>query len=113
MKRSYFIVMKELKKLLGARIKELRKERNLTQEQFAELLNIDFRSLSHIECGDTFPSKNLAEIASAFHMSISELLNFEHHKYTIAEMKEQIRQNLDYISDKEIITIFRLITAMR
>ena len=105
--------MKETRRLLGLRIKELRKERNLTQEQFAELAHIDFRSLSHIECGDIFPSKSLADIASAFGITISELLDFEHCRFTIDEMKEYISKSLQCISDKEITTLFRFVKAMK
>lgn len=105
--------MEETKKLLGLRIKQLRKERNLTQEKFAELAHIDFRSLSHIECGDTFPTKSLADIASAFNMSIAELFDFDYHKYTIDEMKNYICENLNNITNEEISTVFRLIKAMK
>ena len=105
--------MKETKRLLGLRIKELRKERNLTQDQFAELANIDFRSLSHIECGDTFPTKSLSDIAKAFNISISELLDFEHHKYSIEEMKDYIHNSIDNISEKDITIIFRMIKSMK
>lgn len=105
--------MKETKKLLGLRIKKLRKERNLTQEQFAELAHIDFRSLSHIECGDTFPTKSLSDIAAAFNMTIAELFDFNYHKYTLEEMKEYICNNINNISENEIITVFRLIKSMK
>ncbi len=105
--------MKEIKRLLGLRIKELRKNKNLTQEQLAEIAHIDFRSLSHIECGDTFPTKSLVDIANAFNITISELLDFEHVKYSIQEMKEYIQKNLDNIPEQEIVTLFRFIKAMK
>lgn len=57
--------MNDIKKLLGKRIKELRKAQGISQQQLAELANIDQRNLSHIECGDTFPSRVLLEISSA------------------------------------------------
>lgn len=44
------------KKLLGKRIKEIRKQKNLTQEQLAELIQIETGSLSAIESGRHFPS---------------------------------------------------------
>ena len=47
---------------IGEKIKELRKNQGLSQQQLAELANIDQRSLSHIECGNTFPSKILSNI---------------------------------------------------
>lgn len=44
----------KLKKLLGERIKRLRKNRNLTQEQLAEMIEIAPRNLSRIEVGESF-----------------------------------------------------------
>ena len=44
----------ELKKLLGARIKELRTKKGLTQEELAEKIHIGERNLSKIECGEIF-----------------------------------------------------------
>ena len=44
----------KLKKLLGERIKRLRKSRNLTQEQLAEMIEIAPRNLSRIEVGESF-----------------------------------------------------------
>ena len=37
--------MQSVKDLFGKRIKELRKARNLTQEQLAELVDIDTRNI--------------------------------------------------------------------
>ena len=44
-----------VKDLFSKRIKELRKAKNLTQEQFAELIGIDPRNIIKIENGQTFP----------------------------------------------------------
>ena len=37
--------MSDFKKLLGKRIKEIRKSKNLTQEKLAELINIEVPSI--------------------------------------------------------------------
>ena len=51
----------------GLRIKELRKRKAITQEQFAENLGIDVRSLRKIEAGKCFPSiRTLEAIISNF-----------------------------------------------
>ncbi len=47
------------RKLLGKRIKELRKSRGLTQDALAETVGIDSKHLSRIECGVNFPSLDL------------------------------------------------------
>ena len=39
------VVMQSVKDLFGKRVKELRKSRNITQEQLAELVDIDTRNI--------------------------------------------------------------------
>ena len=65
--------MNDIKYYLGQRIKELRKIKGLSQQELAEIANIDQRSLSHIECGDTFPSKSLFELAEALDVDLKDL----------------------------------------
>ncbi len=48
-------------KVIGQRIKTLRKEHLLTQEELAESLNISTEHLSRIETGSYRPSLNLIE----------------------------------------------------
>ena len=43
-----------IKKLLGEKIKRLRKVRGFTQEQFAEMIDITPRNLCRIEAGQSF-----------------------------------------------------------
>ena len=53
--------MENTKKLLGTRIKEIRKAKGLTQEQLAESIGIEIPSLSNIENGKTYPSSDTIE----------------------------------------------------
>ena len=46
--------MSELKSKFGKRLKELRKNRGITQEKMAEYIDISIRNLSKIETGITF-----------------------------------------------------------
>ena len=51
----------DIKKLLGKKIKEIRKNKNFTQEKMAELIGIETASLSNIENGKYYPTaENLA-----------------------------------------------------
>ena len=87
--------MAELKKLLGRRIKELRKQQNLKQEELAEIINIATRNLSNIETGNCFPSPdNIERLANALNCKIKDLFDFEHHQEPldlIAEIIEKIK----------------------
>ena len=44
----------DIKKTFGEKIKRLRKAKNLTQEQLAEMINIAPKNLSKIEVGTSF-----------------------------------------------------------
>ncbi len=69
--------MKNILILFGKRLKELRLEGNLTQEQFADLSGLHKNYIGMVERGERNPSlKNIAIIAKTLKVSISELMNF-------------------------------------
>ncbi len=75
--------MESIKNLFGKRIKELRKERSLTQEKLAELIGIDTRNLIKIENGETFPRvSTLDKLIEVFDITPDEILKTEHLKDT-------------------------------
>ncbi len=67
----------ENKKLLGRRIKEIRKSKGLTQEQLSEMIDIETSSLSGIESGRFYPSLHVLEkIADVFGVELIEFFKF-------------------------------------
>lgn len=61
-------------KKLGERIKMLRKEKNLSQEKFALLIDMDRTYFATVESGKRNISlKNIVKIANGLGVSISEL----------------------------------------
>ncbi|MBP3923744.1 helix-turn-helix transcriptional regulator [bacterium] len=105
--------MNDIKKLLGKRIKELRKAQGISQQQLAEVANIDQRSLSHIECGDTFPSRSLLDLAKALNIELKDLFDFEHLDVTIETMSAYIKENIDHLPKESIIAVYRMVKALR
>ena len=80
----------DIKKLLGKRIKELRTGKKLTQAQLAEAVEVAERTLSKIECGQTFVTADtLAQIITALEVEPTELFNFKH-----LEEKEILKKEL-------------------
>ena len=62
----------------GQRLKELRKQKNLTQKQLASLIGVQNSIISFYEVGDRTPSpETLRKIASVFHVSTDYLLGIE------------------------------------
>ena len=63
---------------LSEKIQKLRKEHNLTQEQFAEQLFVSRTAVSKWETGRGMPNiESLKQIAKLFHITLDELLSTE------------------------------------
>jgi transcriptional regulator with XRE-family HTH domain len=91
----------------------LRKSLGISQQALAELASMDQRNLSSIECGGTFPSKSMHEIATALKVTLPELFDFEHHKVDKPEMVEYIKTNVEYLEQADVKTIYRMLKTMR
>ena len=62
----------------GNRLRQLRKDRNLTQQQLAELIGVKNGVISFYELGDRTPSPAvLRKLALALHVSADYLLGIE------------------------------------
>ena len=66
-------------KKLGKRIKELRENKKLSQQQLAEILNMEASNLSKIERGIQIPKEeSLIKLANAFSVNVRDLFDYEH-----------------------------------
>jgi len=62
--------------LVGKSIKMIRKQHNLSQGAFSEMLNIEQASVSRIENGKAFPTLKLCLLISkTFKISLDDLVN--------------------------------------
>lgn len=74
--------------LIGKSIKELRKERHLTQEQLAELVDVSFQAVSKWENGIALPDITLVpRLAQIFGVTTDELF-----AYSQKEIRDEIEQ---------------------
>lgn len=63
---------------IGQFLKELRREKNLTQESLAEVLHVSGRTISRWETGNNMPDISLlVELAEFYQVSIPEIINGE------------------------------------
>lgn len=101
--------MKNTKELLGARIKELRKARKLSQEELAELIGIEPRHMSRIEVGKSYPSLDrLERIAKALDVDLRDFFDFAHLEARTVNV-EQIDGMLKEMSDEDLKKITRIL----
>lgn len=91
---------------IGRFLKELRKAKNLTQEQLAERLNISGRTVSRWETGNNMPDISLlVELAEFYNVSIPEIIDGERKSETMEkEVKEVAEKMSDYAgTEKETL----------
>ena len=102
----------ELKKQLGKRIKELREQRNFSQEYIAEQLDIHPANYWRIENGVSYPKpENLEKICEILKVNIQVLFIFDHLK-NIEEIKLELQ---DIINSDESLTrlIYKFVKTLK
>ena len=83
-------------KKFGDFIKELRKEKQLTQKELGEKLNITDKAISKWERGLSFPDiAVLKDLAEFFEIDISELLNGERWKKQEIDIEKAIKEAIE------------------
>lgn len=90
-------------KKIGNFLKELRKGKNLSQEQLAEILNVTGRTVSRWETGTNMPDISiLVELAEFYEISIPEIIEGERKNYSMnEEVKETVLKVADYEAFKD------------
>ncbi len=79
-----------IKKIFGSSLRELRIDRGLTQEQLAELLEMQVNTVNRIETGTSFvTSETFAKLCDIFDIHPSVLL--------LAKPKHILKEHADYI----------------
>ena len=81
---------------VGEKIVKLRKEQNLTQEQFADMLKVSRQSVSKWELDSTYPdTEKLIRISKIFNCSLDYLLKdeVEQMDINIAAASEEAKEN--------------------
>lgn len=104
--------MESAKVLLGARIKELRKAKKLSQDQLSESIGIDPKHLSRIEVGKSYPyMETLESIAKSLDVEIKDLFEFRHLERDVATI-EGICTMLDGASKDRLKLVAKFIRTL-
>lgn len=106
------IVFMNNQKLLGARIKEIRRKKGFTQEKLAELVGLETGSLSSIESGRNFPSLvTLDKISKVLNIELKSFFDFSHLQ-EIPKLKNHFLGLIDEMSDEQIRTLCKFTEAI-
>lgn len=98
-------------KMIGMRIRNLRKNRGISQEELAESVDISATHISHIENGSTKLSLTvLVNIASVLSVQIDELL-FDHVSSSSDHIISNIIESLSSCSKQQLKIINEIMSA--
>jgi transcriptional regulator with XRE-family HTH domain len=104
--------MKSTKELLGSRVKELRKKAQMSQEELAERIGINYKNLSRIEAGRGYPTlETLETIAKVLNLEIRDFFEF-HHLDSADSVAEAINTIVKTASDKDLQLFLKFLRAL-
>lgn len=97
-------------KKTGSFLRELRKEKQLTQEQLAERFGVTNRSVSRWETGSNMPDLGiLVELADFYDVDIRDIIDGERKGEDMnKEEKERLQLVADYAENEKNILLMRL-----
>lgn len=97
-------------KKIGSFLRELRKEKQLTQEQLAEQFGVTNRSVSRWETGSNMPDLSiLVELADFYDVDIRDIIDGERKgEYVNNEEKERLQLVADYAENEKNTLLVRL-----
>lgn len=96
---------------IGGFLKDLRKEKGLTQEQLAEKFGVSSRSVSRWENGNTMPELGiLVELAEYYEVDIKEIIDGERKSEIMEkEEKETLLKVAEYADKQKRQAILRAV----
>ncbi|MDR9743825.1 helix-turn-helix transcriptional regulator [Paenibacillus taichungensis] len=97
---------RKILKLVGARIKVLRKDKGLSQEALGEKGGFHFTYIGQIERGEKNVSLiNLGKIAEALDVNVSQLFAYVNDEIELTEMDIMIQEIVDMLRDASLDNI--------
>ncbi len=100
------------KQMIGARIKEVRNKKGLTQEQLSEKMEINPKYLSSIERGNENPTLNtLIKLSESLGVDLGEIFGFIQIEDPV-ERKFIITSLLDQADTEQLKLAFKVLSAV-
>ncbi len=99
---------------LGEKIKEIRKSKNISQENLAGMLKVNRNYLSRIETGKSEPTSTiLKHIAEIFNIDLNTLLDINTDILKDSEKIDYITETCKSLHEKDLDFLVRIISIMK
>lgn len=101
------------RRLVGRRIKSLRQTRGYTQEQLAEIIDINPKYLSSIERGAENPTLDLfLRLAKGLKVDLYEIFQFEHAGDQPERLRKKLAGLIAEIKDEELARVVHVLEVL-
>lgn len=98
--------MEDIKLLIGQRIRDLRKQRGLSQEALGWKAELHFTYIGAVERGEKNCSKiTLEKIAKGLEININDIFDTAIHKTDINKLKKEINKKIDLLPPQTLIIL--------
>lgn len=102
-----------LSKLLGQRIKDLRKRQKLTQAELAEIIGMETTNLCKLENGGQIPKEeNMEKLAKALQVNVKDLFDFGYMK-SVKTLQQELVDIITTATRKELELYYKIIMATK
>ena len=102
-----------LSKLLGQRIKDLRKRNKLTQVELAVIIGMETTNLCKLENGGQLPKEeNIEKLAKALNVNVRDLFDFGYMK-SQTSLQQELIKIINSSSRSELELYYKLIMSIQ
>lgn len=104
--------MEDNRVLLGMRMREIRKSRQLSQEQVSEKVGISPKHLSRVEMGKGFPSLDtLEKIAVVLNVELQKFFDFDVYKDNLVTT-DSIAQKIETLDIQKKRLLYKILRSI-
>lgn len=105
--------MDDIKALLGKRIRDLRKQRGLSQEELGWKSELHFTYIGAVERGEKNCSIiTLEKLSKGLEISIKELFDIPFHEPDINMIKKEIKEKINVLPPQSLIILKEMIKLL-
>ena len=100
-------------KQFGKNLKRLRESCGLSQETLAELVGLEYQSISRIETGLYFTSyENLIKISKALDVTIKDLFDYQENVFKEEELRNLINKKLKTLNYSKLELLYNFVSFL-
>ena len=100
-------------KNFGKQVKKLREAKGLNQEQLAELVGLEYQTISRIETGFYFTSyENLEKIAKALEVKLKDLFDYNDETCSKEDLIKCLNSSISTLEKEKLVILKKIIDLL-